>query len=66
MQAQLAYVIRPNGDVPFDTLEDGSEHPHKAALLGHLVATGHTLDVNPDTGHHRIVSGPLKPASDHG
>ena len=61
--AHVALVIRPNGDVPFDKLEDGSEHPHKEAILGHLVATGHTLDVNPETGHHRIVSGSLKPSA---
>lgn len=57
----VGFVIRPNGDVPFDKLEDGSEHPHKEALLGHLIAAGNTLRVNPDTGHHQIVSGPHHP-----
>jgi hypothetical protein len=54
MDAKVALVIRPNGDIPFD---DG--HPHKAVILGELVANGHTLNINPETGNHRIVSGPL-------
>ena len=61
MQAHIALVIRPNGDVPFDKQPDGSEHAHKELILGGLVAEGHVLDVNPETGHHRIVSGPRKP-----
>lgn len=52
----VGLIIRPNGDVPFD-----EDHPFKEAILGHLVANGHELRVNPETGHHQIVSGPLKP-----
>lgn len=54
---KLALVIRPNGDVPID-----EGHPHKEAILGHLVASGHELRVNPETGHHQIISGQLKSA----
>jgi len=56
MQAHVALVIRPNGDIPFD-----EGHPHRELILGGLVADGHVLDINPETGNHRIVSGPLKP-----
>ena len=57
MDAKVALVIRPNGDIPFD-----EGHPYKEQILGGLVAEGHVLDVNPETGHHRIVSGPRKPS----
>ena len=56
-EAKVTLVIRPNGDIPFD-----DDHPHKAQILGELVNAGHTLRVNPDTGHHQIVDRPLKPA----
>jgi hypothetical protein len=56
---KVTLVIRPNGDIPFDKQADGSEHPHKVAILGQLLAAGHTIDINPETGHHRLVAGPL-------
>jgi hypothetical protein len=62
MQAHVALVIRPNGDIPFDEV-DGGPHPHMEHILGGLVAEGHVIDVNPETGHHRIVSGPRKPSA---
>lgn len=60
MAQQFGIVIRADGTVPFDA--EVSEE-HKVAILGHLVNTGHILDKCPVTGHHRIASGPLKPAA---
>lgn len=53
---KVALVIRPDGTVPFD-----EGHPYKEQILGHLVASGHTIVPQPD-GTHKILSGPLAPA----
>jgi hypothetical protein len=51
----LALVIKADGTIPFD-----ADHPHKEAILGHLVATGHVIEPQAD-GTHKLISGPLKP-----
>jgi hypothetical protein len=58
MQQHFTVVIKRHSDgynyVPFDA--DVAEH-HKAAMIGHLVATGHAVEPLPG-GHVKLVSGP--------
>lgn len=53
MPQAFGLVIRRDGTIPFDKQEDGSEHPHKHAILAEVARLGHDLDHHATCDHHK-------------
>jgi len=57
----VAIVMRKDGTVPFD---DDVPEDHRAIIMGALVANGHEIHLNQETGVLTVKSGPMIDARD--